>query len=59
MRYDPDVTFVTGHTPTGLIDPAYEGRIWQGNGHIAVDCGAAFGGRLGCLCLDTMEEYYV
>ena len=57
--YDPGVTFITGHTPTKLIDPAYEGRIWQGNGHIAIDCGAAFGGRLGCLCLDTMEEYYV
>lgn len=57
--YDLGVTFITGHTPTKLIDPAYEGRIWQGNGHIAIDCGAAFGGRLGCLCLDTMEEYYV
>ena len=59
-RYDPKKLFVTGHTPTALIDPAYSGRIWQGNGHIAIDCGAAFtDGRLGCICLDTMEEFYV
>ena len=59
-RYDPDVTFITGHTPTGLIDRESAGKIWHGNSHIAIDCGATFeGGRLGCLCLDTMEEYYV
>ena len=60
LCYDPDVTFITGHTPTAFIDPAFRGRIWQQNGHIAMDCGAVFdGGRLGCVCLDTMEEYYV
>ena len=59
VRYDPAVTFITGHVPTVFIDPAFVGRIWQGNGHVAVDCGASFeGGRLGCLCLETMEEYY-
>ena len=26
---------------------------------VAIDCGAVYGGRLGCICLDTMEEYYV
>lgn len=57
--YDPDVTFITGHTPTGLIDPESAGKIWRGNGHIAIDCAAAYGGRLGCICLDTMEEFYV
>ena len=60
LCYDPDVTFITGHTPTAFIDPAFRGRIWRQNGHIALDCGAVFdGGRLGCLCLETMEEYYV
>ena len=59
LAYAPDMLFVTGHTPTHLIDPAYKWRIWQGNNHIALDCAAAWGGRLGCLCLDTMEEYYV
>ncbi len=58
-EYAPGVFFVTGHTPTNLIDPTCKWRIWQGRGHIAVDCAAAWGGRLGCLCLETMEEYYV
>lgn len=41
-----------------MIDPVFFGKIWQGCGHIAIDCAAAWGGRLGCLCLDTMEEIY-
>lgn len=57
--YDPDVTFVTGHTPTALIDPEYNDRIYRKNGHIAIDCGAAFEGTLGCICLETLEEFYV
>ena len=57
--YFEDMTIVTGHTPTGLIDPDYTGRIWKGNRHIAVDCGAVFGNPLGCICLDTMEEIYI
>lgn len=51
-------TFITGHTPTHLIDPAYRGRIWRGNGHVAIDCAAVCGGALGCICLETQEEYY-
>ncbi len=31
--------------------------IFRGTGFI--DCGCGFGGRLGCLCLETMEETYV
>lgn len=57
--YDSNLTFITGHTPTALIDYKSDGKIWHGNGHIAIDCGAAFGGSLGCICLETMEEYYV
>lgn len=56
--YFPGTYTVTGHTPTGLIDPACAGRIWKGNGHIVIDCGAVFGNPLGCLCLDTLEEIY-
>lgn len=58
VRYGDNARFVTGHTPTNVIAPAYFGKIWQGCGHIAVDCAAAWGGRLGCLCLDTMEAFY-
>ena len=57
--YFDDTIIVTGHTPTGFINPNYIGRIWQDNNHIAIDCGAVFGNPLGCLCLDTMEEIYV
>ncbi|NLD87258.1 MAG: serine/threonine protein phosphatase [Clostridiales bacterium] len=56
--YLPEVTIVTGHTPTSFIDEEYRGRIWHGNNHIAVDCAAVFGNPLGCICLDTMKEYY-
>ena len=56
--YGENARFITGHTPTNVIAPAFFGKIWQGCGHIAIDCAAAWGGRLGCLCLETMEEYY-
>ena len=56
--YFEDKIFVSGHTPTGLIERAYRGRIYQKNHHIAVDCGAVFGNPLGCICLDTLETFY-
>ena len=56
--YDPDIIMVSGHSPTGLIDPAYAGRILKRNNHIAIDCGAVFGYPLGCICLETGEEIY-
>lgn len=56
--YFEDTIIITGHIPTGFIDPEYAGRIWKGNNHIAIDCGAVFGNPLGCICLDTMEEIY-
>ena len=58
QSYGDNARFVTGHIPTHVIDPAFFGKIWQGCGHIAIDCAAAWGGRLGCLCLDTIEEKY-
>lgn len=58
-EYYPDKFIVTGHTPTSFIDPASRGRIWKKNNHIAIDCGAVFGNSLGCLCLDTLKEFYV
>lgn len=58
-EYFPDKFIVTGHTPTGFIDTKYKGKIWRGNNHIAIDCGAVFGNPLGCICLDNFEEFYV
>ena len=58
--YDENTLFVTGHTPTGFIDPEYEGKIYINNNHIAIDCGAVFdNGRLGCIRLDDLEEFYI
>lgn len=60
LQYFDDKVIITGHTPTGLIEKAYAGKIYKKHNHIAVDCGAVFkDGRLGCICLDTMEEFYV
>lgn len=57
--YFSDKFIVTGHTPTGFINPKYKGKIRRGNNHIAIDCGSVFGNPLGCICLDTLEEFYV
>lgn len=57
--YFDDKYIVTGHTPTGYIDVNYRGKIWKRNNHIAIDCGAVYGNPLGCMCLDTFEEFYV
>ncbi len=54
---------IVGHTPTFLLDEDPIPKIYFGKGNIIdVDCGAVFvesGGRLGCLCLETMKEFYV
>lgn len=57
--YFDDKYVVTGHTPTGLISEKYLGKIYRANNHVAIDCGAVFGNPLGCICLDTFEEFYV
>ena len=46
-------TLVVGHVPTA------SGKIERKDGVIYLDCGAMRGGRIGCLCLETDEEYYV
>jgi len=59
--YYPDRYVITGHTPTLLIrENPRPGYIYQANHHIAIDCGCSFpGGRLGCLRLEDMQEFYV
>lgn len=54
---DPDTYVITGHTPTQAITGRAEVHF-AGN-TVCIDCGAAFGGRLACLCLDTMETIYI
>ena len=56
--YYPDKILVFGHTPTRLLWG--QDKIFRKETMIDIDCGCAFkGGYLGCLCLDTMEEFYV
>ncbi len=57
MMYYKDKILITGHTATCTLEEnGFQSKLYQGNNHIAMDCGMD---RLGCLCLDTMEEYYV
>ena len=61
-----DARFLIGHTVVqrtsyGITDEAHHGRIspvFDGR-VLNLDCGCGSGMSLGCLCLDTMEEFYV
>ena len=56
--YYPDKILVFGHTPTRRLWG--QDKIFRKGTMIDIDCGCVFqGGQLGCLCLDTMEEFYV
>ncbi len=56
---DPKTFLVTGHTPTFLIRPDGKNLIYEENGHIALDCGCVYGGKLAAYCLDNQKAYYV
>lgn len=63
QTYYMDRFLVYGHTPTRLLRqwmgvPPADTILCQGT-QIALDCGCGHGGQLGCLCLDTLEEFYV
>lgn len=57
--FDSESVFtVMGHTPT----PCFSGKpeIYKNGRNIFIDCGACNPeGRLACLCLETLEEFYV
>ena len=59
--YFSDKYVISGHTPTLVIKSNPKpGYIYQANHHIVIDCGSSFpGGRLACLRLDDMKEFYV
>lgn len=55
---NPHIFVVSGHTPTPLI--CGKANIYQNHQRIFIDCGASYDkGKLACLCLETMQEYYV
>lgn len=53
------IVLVTGHTPTPYIREDKLPLIYEGHGHIAIDCGCAFGGKLAAYCIETGEVTYV
>ena len=70
-RYDVlsgKYTLIFGHTPTITYQDSAPMRIWHGMNMIGIDCGGGFSedplddyygyGRLACLRLDDMKEYY-
>ena len=52
-RYYADRIVIVGHTPTA------SGKIEKTPNLIHMDCGVKDGGALGCLCLETGEEFYI
>jgi serine/threonine protein phosphatase 1 len=57
-KYFDDKIIIVGHNPT-TEDNGGDGKIFYGNGSIAIDCGEARGGTIGCLRLDDGKEFYV
>ncbi len=57
-KFFDDKTIIVGHNPT-TEENGGDGKIFYGNGSIAIDCGEARGGTVGCLRLEDMKEFYV
>ena len=57
-KYFDDKTIIVGHNPT-TEENGGDGKIFYGNGSIAIDCGEARGGTVGCLRLEDGKEFYV
>ena len=53
-------TVIFGHTSTDHYQDCEPASIWYGERMIGIDCGGGYGegGRISCLCLDNMKEYY-
>lgn len=58
-HYYPGKITISGHTPTANYGEAYLGKMILMEDKILIDCGCVYGSSLGCLCLDTMEEFYI
>jgi len=61
-EYFPGCFTLFGHVPTLCYGRTGTGRILYGKNCCDIDCGCAhrdLGGRLGCLRLDDMAEFYV
>lgn len=61
--WDVDHMVIFGHTPTCNLDWRFPMSAIRLDNKMDIDCGAAYGaregGRLCCICLDDMSEWYV
>lgn len=56
---DSNTYLITGHTPTMYINRDSSSKVYIENGHIAIDCGCVYGGKLAAYCIDSNEVIYV
>lgn len=56
---DSNTYLITGHTPTMYINRDSSSKVYIENGHIAIDCGCVYGGKLAAYCIDSDEVIYV
>lgn len=53
-----DKIMIVGHMPTLFYGDEYKGKMILRDHIYHIDCGLVYGFSLGCLCLDTMQEFY-
>jgi serine/threonine protein phosphatase 1 len=58
-KYYSNKSIIVGHTPTPNLTVRHTSEIVCSNGNYWIDCGCVFGYKLACLCLNTLEEFYV
>lgn len=56
---DRNTYVITGHTPTMCINEDSASKVYIRNGHIAIDCGCVYGGKLAAYCIDSGKTIYV
>lgn len=56
---DRNTYVITGHTPTMYINADSSPQVYIGNGHIAIDCGCIYGGKLAAYCIEKGSVTYV
>lgn len=57
--YYKDRILVSGHIPNHQLNPGGKAGVIFKNRQLRIDCGAAQGGKLAAVCLDTLKAYYV
>lgn len=58
-KYFDGKYLVTGHTYTENIENGIKGEIYAEHNHIAIDCGASYGGNLAVLRLEDHHVVYI